>query len=210
MKKVLIGVAVVLGLALVGLVGAVAMQPDVMHVERSTIVAAEAVDVAPLAGDLHEFVKWDPWSDLDPNSTTEFSDPSTGVGAWYSWKGNDQVGEGKMTITAVEEGKVVERLEFLAPWVSVAEVAMLYAPEGSGTKVTWTFDQQADFGTKAMGLFVDMDEMLGADFAKGLASLKGLAETNAAARIEAAKKAEAEAAEAAAAAAVAEEEAAGG
>ena len=48
---------------------------------------------------------------------------------------------------------------------------------GAGkVEVTWTFDQQADFSTKIMLVFMDMDAMIGADFERGLGTLKGVVE----------------------------------
>ena len=130
---------------------------------------------------------------------TEFSDPSSGVNAWYTWKGNDQVGKGKMTTTAVEPPqRVVQDLEFVEPWPSKAEVYLVISPVEDKVEVTWGFDQPADMMTKVMTIFMDMDVMLGPDFAAGLANLKQMAESRAAGRVEAERlAAEAKAAEAA-------------
>ena len=79
---------------------------------------------------------------------------------------------------------------------------MAFAPEGEGTRVTWSFDEKQGFMSKAAGLFMDMDTMLGGDFEKGLNTLTPLAEADAAQRKEAEAAAEAAAAAAAAAAVV--------
>ncbi len=193
MKKVILGVVGALGAAVVGLLGVIAAQPDVVHVERSLEVAALPADVHPLLSDLTLFVTWSPWSGLDPNQEVAFSTPAAGVGAWYSWKGNDQVGEGKMTVVEDVSGeKVVHKLEFFAPWTALARTGLHIAPTGTGAKVTWTYDADADLPAKAMGLFMDMDQMLGADFEKGLGTLKGKAEAAASARVEAEARAAAE------------------
>lgn len=206
------GLKITLGVVTVGVAGflaVVAMQPAQVHIERSVRVAAAPGDVFPLVNDYAAFLQWNPWMDLDPSQKTVLSEPSAGVGAWYTWEGNDQVGKGKMTHTAaVQDERVVSALEFLEPFPSKATVTLALAPDGDHTRVTWGFDSENDFMGKAFSLFVDMDAMLGADFEKGLGRLKPLAEAAAAKRVEAQKQAEADAAAAQAALAEATPEAA--
>lgn len=198
-KKVLLGIGAVVALAVVGVVGAAAMQPDVVHVERSLVMAAQPGDIHPHVNDLKKFSAWNPWGQMDPLQKVTHSEPSAGLGARYDWS-SELVGTGSMTITKSEPEAVHMRLVFTAPWQSEADANFLFTPEGDQTKVTWTYDQQADFGTKLMGLAMNMDSMLGPDYEKGLASLKVIAEESANAR----KAAEAQAAADAKAAAEAE------
>jgi hypothetical protein len=51
-------------------------------------------------------------------------------------------------------------------------------PGADGTKVTWAMDGTNDLMGKAASLSVDMDKLLGADFERGLASLKTVAESS--------------------------------
>jgi hypothetical protein len=205
-KNVLLAAAGVGGLAVVALVGAIVMQPDVMHIERSRVVESAPKDLWPQVADLKAFVAWSPWSGLDPNQVVEFSDPAAGVGAWYTWKGNSDVGSGKMSITGGKVNARVEHdLEFIEPFASTADVSITLTEEAlNRTKVTWAMDSKNDFMGKAFGLFVDMDAMLGADFDKGLASLATRAEAATKDRLQLEKaKAEVEAELAAALAAAA-------
>lgn len=207
MKFIKIGGAVLL-LAIVGVAGAAAMQPDRVHVERSKFVNADPGDVYPYANDFDRWVKWNPWMDLDPDQKLEYSEKRTGEGAWYSWKG-EKSGAGKMTIAKVVPNQKVEHdLEFKEPFPSNADVTMSFSPEKGGTKVTWAYDAENNFMGKMFGLFVDMDQMLGADFEKGLGKLAPMAEADAKARKEA--EAAALAAEQAAAAEAAAQAAAAG
>lgn len=207
MKKLILGLVAVVGVLIGGLLGFAMMQPDVLHVERSVSIAAAPVDVAPHINNLKKFTEWSPWSDIDPTQKVTFSEPAEGVGAKYEWVGNDQVGTGSMAITESSPEKVVMRLIFVAPWQSEADAGFTVKPEGEGVSVTWTYDQQADLSAKLMSVFINMDDMLGADYEKGLAALKVKVEADAAARKAAEAAAEAEAArleaEAAAAAAAA-------
>jgi hypothetical protein len=178
MWKKIVGAVVLLGaVGVAGLAGVVASQPSHQRIERSTVVAATPQDVWPLTSDLRQFVTWSPWQDLDPDQQMAFSDPSSGVGAWYTWAGDENVGEGRMEIVAVDDQKkVTEKLVFIEPFESRADVTLALAPEADGTRVTWAFDTENNFAAKAFGLVVDMDAMLGADFEKGLANLKAKAE----------------------------------
>ena len=75
-----------------------------------------------------------------------------------------------------------------------------FLQEGDKTKVVWAYDAEQPFPAKLMGLFVDMDAMLGGDFQAGLDKLAPLAESDAKGRIAAEEEAR-KAAEAAALAA---------
>ncbi len=196
MKK-LIGLVFGLGaLAVLGVGGAAAMQPDTIHVERSATFAATADDVWPHVSDAKLAHAWSPWNDKDPNATYTYTDKTSGVGSGYSWEGNEEVGTGSLTVLRQTENvEVVSALVFVAPWESEAEAGFQLQASGDSTKVTWTYDQDADFGTKVMGLFMDMDEMLGPDYEAGLAALGEVVEQAAADRIAAAKEAAREAEE---------------
>lgn len=192
MKKVALGI-LLCGLVCVGaMLGMALSQPDHVHVERSITIDASAADMAPFAEDLRKVTAWSPWEGKDPNLTQTWSDSTTGVGAWYAWDGNEDVGSGKQTITSIEPGKVVHRLEFFEPFSGLADATIMYAMGDKALDVTWAYDQEADFGTKAMTVFMDMDDMLGPDFEKGLAQLAPLVAAAAAARIEAEQTAAAE------------------
>ena len=203
MKKVLLGLLAVVVIAILGVLGVASTKPDNSHVERSAVIAAAPVDIMPLLSDFTQFVKWSPWSGVDPTQTTTFSDPPSGKGAWYAWKGNDQVGEGKMTTVALSDTSMKLKLEFFAPWQAQSEVTYTLVPDGDGTRVTWAYDEPQEMMNKVMAVFMDMDAMLGADFEKGLASMAPLAVEAQTARV-AAETAAAEAAEAAEAAAAAD------
>jgi len=202
MKKALVVLVALVAVVVFAVVGMAMNQPDAIHVERSIEVAASPADIAPYAEDLKLAHQWDPWEKKDPNSKKEYSENLTGVGAWYTWDGNEEVGRGKQTIIAVEPGKVVQKLEFFAPWTGEAETALMWDGDAERSTVTWAFDQPADFPSKVMGVFMSMEDMLGPDFEAGLASLKPLVEAAAMERaaaeadaLEAAEKAAAEAAD---------------
>jgi hypothetical protein len=205
MKNAVLGLLGVVGVLVLVSVVYVVQLPSHVHVERSKVVNANAADLWPYLSDLKRFQDWSPWAGIDPNQKVEFSEPSSGVGAWYTWAGNQDVGSGKMQIVAIEDQKTVtEKLEFVEPFESKADVVLSTETVAAGSKVTWGFDTEMNFMGKAAGVFMNMDSTLGADFTKGLDKLATLAEADAKARVEKEKLAEAEAAAKAAEAAAAQ------
>lgn len=191
-------VAIVLGLLVVGLVAVIAMRPDSFHVERSTMVTAPPAAAFGLVNDFHQWAKWSPWEHLDPGMKKTYEGPPAGTGAVYYWNGNDKVGEGRMTITGSQPSSRVDiKLEFMKPFATTNATTFTFTPQGAETKIVWAMDGHCNFVSKAMGLFMDMDSMIGKDFEHGLAQMKTVSEAMAA---EAAKAAAAEAAAKAAAA----------
>lgn len=173
MKKVLIAIAVVLVVAIGGLLGAAAMQPDELHVERSATIAAPPEQIMPMFTDLKAWGRWNPWHELDPDMELTYSEPSSGEGATYSWSGNQDAGTGTMTITEIDESSVVYALEFKEPFEDSSTVRIDLEPQGDGssTKVVWSMDGENNFVGKMFMLFMDFEQMIGADFEKGLDNL---------------------------------------
>lgn len=174
LKKILIGFVVVILL----FVGVVAMQPNEFEVTREATMNAKPEVVFAQVNNFHNWDGWSPWAKLDPDMVAKYEGPESGVGAIHSWSGNDKVGEGKMTITESKPGELVRiQLEFIKPWEATSDTRFSFAPAGEGTKVTWTMKGQNNFISKAFCMFMDMDKMVGADFEKGLASMKAIVET---------------------------------
>ena len=68
------------------------------------------------------------------------------------------------------------KLDFLVPFEGHNTALFTLEPQGDATRVTWAMDGPSPLITKIMGLFFNMDEMIGGDFAKGLEKLKTVAE----------------------------------
>jgi len=158
----------------------VATRPGHLHIERSMSMAAPPSVVFPLIDDFHAWQSWSPWEKLDPNMKREITGAPSGNGSLYSWVGNDDVGSGTMQITDSSPPQQVKiRLEFKQPWAATNTTTFTLAPTSSpagGTRVTWSMDGENSFGAKAMGLVMDMDQMVGKDFESGLTNLQAVAE----------------------------------
>ena len=155
----------------------VATRPSEYKVERSVVVGAPASEVFKRVVTFRRWTTWSPWANLDPSMKVEYSGPKGGVGSVYYWKGNDKVGEGRMTMTGALRDQLVDiKLQFIKPWEQTSKTSFTFQPEGPGTKVTWSMTGERDFVGKLFGLFMDMDKMVGPDFEKGLQALKAQAE----------------------------------
>ena len=172
-KKIL----AVLAALILGFVAFVATRPAQFVISRKVAVAAGPEIAFSLVNDFHQWKAWSPWEKLDPKMTTTFEGPASGPGASYGWKGNDQVGEGRMTILQSKpDQQLTIKLEFLKPFEATNTTTFLFAAAPPGTEVTWKLEGKNNFLAKAASVFMNMDAMIGKDFELGLANLKALAE----------------------------------
>ncbi len=172
-KKILISLSILC----VGLIILITLQPGTFSVQRSAIIVAPAATVFAQVNDLAAWNTWSPWKNLDPNPKSTLSTPSAGKGATFTWAGNNKIGEGSLTILDSKPDELVEIEQmFIRPFPGKARITFSFSPVDSGTQVTWKMDGTNNFAGKAMCLVMDMDAMLGKDFAQGLANIKTVVE----------------------------------
>jgi hypothetical protein len=172
-KKILIAlVAIVVVFAVV-----VALQPSEFRIVLSATISAPAPAVFAQVNDFHNWETWSPWAKLDSAAKHSFEGPSAGTGAIFRWAGNEEIGEGSMTITESRPSDLIRiNLEFLKPFAATSIAEFTFEPEGNQTAVTWSMAGQNNFIAKAVCLFMNMDETVGGDFEKGLAQMKSVVE----------------------------------
>lgn len=170
-------ILLVLVVAVAALLLYASTRPDTFAVERSTTIAAPADRLFPLINDLRAFNTWNPYARKDPAMQSRYSGPAAGVGAALDFHGNKDVGRGRITITGSKApSEVTMQLDMFEPFEGHNTVVFTLAPDGAGTRVTWAMHGPSAFITKLMGLFFNMDQMIGQDFESGLANLRQLAE----------------------------------
>ena len=164
--KVLAGASALLILALV--VGF--LLPGRWEVERSVVVAAPPAAVYPWLDDPHG---WDRWAPLGDVKST-FSGPARGAGATRSWDDPD-LGDGTFTILAAEPDRAVQYRVEVQEGTLVTQGTLSLAPEGAGTRVTWT--EVGDFGSNPLMGYtaLGMDRMQGNQMENALRRLSELA-----------------------------------
>ncbi len=177
-KKILLGIVIVVVVVVAVIAVVAALQPTHYHIERSATINAPTPVVFAQVNDFHKWEAWSPWAKIDPAMKQTCEGAPSGTGAIYTWAGNNQVGEGRMTITESHPSDLIKiKLEFMKPWSATNAANFTFKPQGNQTAVTWTMDGDNNFMGKAFGLFMNMDKMIGGDFEKGLAQMKSVAET---------------------------------
>ena len=173
-----VGIVVIAILVIVaGILIHAATKPNDFRVQRSIAIKAPPGKIHALIADLHAWANWSPYEKKDPDMKRTFSGAPSGKGAVYEWDGDKNVGAGRMEVLDAPPPSLVKiKLDFLKPFEghNIAEFTML--PSGDSTNVTWAMYGPSPFMMKVMGTFMNMDKMIGDDFAVGLANLKAAAE----------------------------------
>ena len=171
-KNIAIAAVVALG----ALLAYAATRPNTCHVERHLTIAASPERLHPLINDMHQFNTWNPYNRKDPNMKGQYSGPASGPGATYDFQGNKDVGKGRIEVTGSSPHEVDMSLDMLEPFEGHNAVAFKLKPQGQATEVTWAMHGPSPSIARLVGVFIDMDHMIGRDFEAGLANLKAQAE----------------------------------
>jgi uncharacterized protein YndB with AHSA1/START domain len=173
LKRLLLGLL----LLLVVLAVVIAFQPSEFRIARTTTIAAPPAAVFAQVNDFRKWPAWNPWGRLDPAMKQTFDGAPSGPGAVYTWSGNHDVGEGRMTLTESRPDELIRvRLEFLKPLPATSLAEFRFEPKGEGTVVTWSMTGRNNFLAKAIHLVINMDRMIGGQFEQGLAQMKAVVE----------------------------------
>jgi hypothetical protein len=174
-KVVLISLAV----AIAGLLIYAATRPDSFRIERSAAIRGKPEQIFPLINDFRRWTAWSPWEKIDPLLKRTYSGAESGKGAAYAWEGNSKVGAGSMEITeSAPSVRIVLKLDFIKPFEGHNVTEFTLAPGAQGeTMVTWVMSGPSPYISKLMGIFFNMDRMIGGQFEQGLANLNAAAAT---------------------------------
>ena len=154
------------------------MQPSDFRVTRTGTISAPASAIFAQVNDLQKWDAWSPWAKLDPEAKNSFEGPTSGTGAIMRWSGNNKVGQGSMTIIESRPDEFIRfKLEFLKPFAATNTAEFTFNSENDQTTVTWSMYGKNTFMSKAIGLVMSCDKMVGSQFEQGLAALKSVVET---------------------------------
>jgi len=154
-----------------------ATKPDTFRVERTVTIAAPPEAIYPYLADFQKWEAWSPYEKLDPALKRTFSGIPETIGAGYAWDGNKKAGAGSMEIKETHPPLHLSLfLNFTRPIQANNLVDFTLTPEGAQTTVSWAMVGQAPYLVKVMQMLINMDKMVGKDFAVGLANLKAVAE----------------------------------
>jgi hypothetical protein len=177
--SIIILIFVIVLIVIAALLIFVATRPAEFRIHRSADVSASPDFVFSIINDLTQWGRWSPYEKRDPNMKKTFEGPSSGPGAVYMWNGNNDVGEGRLSIVESKRGELVRmKLEFTRPFKAANDVNFKLARSDGGTRVSWIMDGKNNFIMKAMSLLMNMDKMVGNDFEQGLANLDAVAQAD--------------------------------
>lgn len=156
----------------------VQFQPEDFTIERSATVNAPVEQVFVQVADFHRWAAWSPWAKLDPNAKNSFEGPESGVGMIFKWSGNDELGEGMMTLVESRPNELVKiKLDFVRPMEDTSLTQFTLEPAGNSTRVVWSMSgRRKNFFAKAMCLLMGVDKIVGSQFEQGLANIKNVVE----------------------------------
>lgn len=151
--------------------------PSKAVIERSGVIEAPAGVVYAQINDLRNWQQWNPWTQ-SVGTPLVFSDPSSGVGAWYSWVNDQQtLASGKVTIldsdptVGVHYNMTYRNMTPVRGGLEIKPTA-----DGKATAIRWYL--QTDLGWlpwwKLRGFMAD--KLMGPQVERGLTNLKSRCE----------------------------------
>ncbi len=173
----LITILIIVAVLIAALLIFTALRPNTFRITRSISIRASAEKIFASINDFHKWCEWSPWEKMDPAMKRSFSGSESGKGTIYEWEGNKKVGKGRMKITQSQEpSKIIIKLDFFSPFEAHNTAEFILEPKGEITRVNWDMYGPRPFVSKLMGIFFNMDKMIGKDFEAGLANLKAVSE----------------------------------
>ena len=169
--------AIVLIVAVVCILSLAATRPSTFRIQRSMLMAAPSEKIFDLINDFHRWPEWAPQDTEDASMKRIYSGSPKGAGAISEWTGKGSTGSGRMEITQSRSPTSIEiQTTFVKPFAARNLNEFTLEAEGTETRVRWSMQGPNLYLMKLMGLFTNMDRLMGRHFEAGLRNLKRLAE----------------------------------
>lgn len=174
MKALRIIISILAILAALFFIGGMLL-PKTYKISRTVVVKASDSVVYMNVADMNNFLKWNPWTKMDPDAKVNISGTPAQTGHLWEWKG-EKTGSGQMELIKASPYTLTEfQLRFLEPFESHAISGFTFNKSAEGTEVEWYMSGNANsIADRWMGLSMDM--MMDKDFTNGLKALKELSE----------------------------------
>lgn len=174
MKALRIILSILVILAAIFFIGGMLL-PKTYKISRSVMINASDSVVYMNVADMNNFLKWNPWTKMDPDAKVNISGTPAQTGHLWEWKG-ETTGSGQMELIKASPYNLAEfQLRFFEPFESQAISGFTFKKATEGTEVEWYMSGEANsVADRWMGL--SMDKMMDKDFTSGLQALKELSE----------------------------------
>lgn len=149
--------------------------PKTYRISRSVVIQASDSVVYMNVTDMNNFLKWNPWTKMEPEAKVTISGTPAQVGHLWEWMGK-KTGSGQMELIKASPYSLAEfQLSFLEPFESQSICGFTFNKIPQGTEVEWYMSGEANsIPDRWMGLSMDM--MMDKDFTSGLKALEELSE----------------------------------
>ncbi len=175
MVKMILGVIV---LFIAAMLIYAATKPNSFRIQRSLEIKASPDQIFPLINNFHAWEAWSPWERVDPAVKRTYLGESSGQGAIYEWRGNQDIGQGRMEIIESQSpARLVIKLDFIKPIEAHNTVEFVLESHGDATTMTQSMYGPSPFISRVMGLFFNMEKMVGEKYEEGLARIKSIVES---------------------------------
>jgi len=154
------------------------LAPKKLQLKVEETIDAPSNLVYNLVNDLKKWENWSPWVELDSTAVYTYTNKTEGVGASFTWKGNNLIGEGTQTI---KESKLAQKVRLALEFNGVDGISnstWIFNKNGNKTDVTWDFDgSDTPFPFRIFNLL--RKGGLKKSYQIGLTNLKNISETRA-------------------------------
>jgi effector-binding domain-containing protein len=116
--------------------------PSSLQLEESIVIDASPEMIYEEILDFKSWSNWSLWHQIDPEMKNYYSDTLGIIGSFNRWESNhDKVGNGKQTITELEEYSLIKTKMEFGGYESKDYSAWYLTPENDGkTLLRWTFE----------------------------------------------------------------------
>ncbi|HTF20554.1 MAG TPA: SRPBCC family protein [Chryseolinea sp.] len=166
--------ATVVGAICIILVIVITIQPEKAHLERSIVIEAPDSVIFPYLSHYRKLSAWWPWPKMDAELKQKYEGVDGTLGSKVIWNGT-KAGNGSMVLEELVQNKNVKSLMTIAGQKQTAISEFSLEPEGTGTRVTWTYNGVND-GVMGKTKWVVMGTLLGSQYDLGLKNLKKIIE----------------------------------
>ena len=177
MKKILLYLLGLIVFLILVYCGLCAIGTKNFNTERSLTIDAPKNMLFNLVNDYSVWEKWSPWYDKDPNMKVEMGTTTQGVGAKYTWSGNEQVGAGTMTTTEVIPGTLHKSKMVFDGFGEPSTAEFNFNEVEEKTEVIWKHYAEEDLPFLIRGYMwiTGAKKKMEKDFENGLAKMATLA-----------------------------------
>jgi len=169
--KVLKGILLVVGIIVTLILVVAVFLPGTAVVTRTVEVNKPVETVFNYVADYTNYIKWNAWSQMDPEAKSELTGTPGEIGQIYSWDG-DIVGKGTLTLNELEPYSSIKgELVFISPMQGLAVDNWKFETLENATRIVWTFETELGYPIgRFFGLM--MDGQLGPQLDEGLSNIK--------------------------------------